>query len=638
MGAAEKLAAEQYDGTGARLDGRFDSGEDQPGSLAVAPDAVEVRRNAVVAALVGGLGAALAIAYLARAASGGGALDWVLAGVMGLLGGYWLLNLVDARTPLLVADANGVRIRLGNTWRGLPWSAIEHVEHTPRRGLLRDGLLLVSAHNEEKVLDELDASARRQAAAASRLHGAPFAVPLGLATRVTGGGADLSAALEAVSRNATHVVVVEPGAASSDEADQIDSDDSVHQVTDTDESETEDVDGGVEPRRSSLRDPRPTLAAAINKLASLSPARHRDADDLDEVDSTHDEPDLADAEADQAGAAEAEPEVVASRTPAPLREPSSARRSEVHRTFADQADDSVDGVLGDAETGAQPSGRELRRPGTFSLVEDTQAWGDRVRPISRGGEAVEPIVFDEFEAEPALDPVVGPELAAARTRLGLSVDQLAERTRIRPHVIESIEVDDFVPCGGDFYARGHLRTLARVLGLDVAPLLSSYDERYAHAEISPRRVFEAELATGMNGSIRSTRGGPNWSLLVAVVMALVLCWSIARLVMDSPPAVRETPVLNGSGGPTGGGGPTNLDPVPVELSTNGGGAKVVVRDATGEIVFNGNIAAGETKSLEATPPVRVQSSDGALTVALDGEDPRPVGEPGVGGQGTFVAR
>ena len=141
--------------------------------------------------------------------------------------------------------------------------------------------------------------------------------------------------------------------------------------------------------------------------------------------------------------------------------------------------------------------------------------------------------------EPAADPVIGPELAAARTRLGLSVDQLAERTRIRPHVIESIEVDDFAPCGGDFYARGHLRTLARVLGVDVAPLLASYDERYADAPINPRRVFEAELATGADGSIRGTRGGPNWSVLVAAVMALVLVWSIARLVMDAPPELAR---------------------------------------------------------------------------------------------------
>ena len=43
-------------------------------------------------------------------------------------------------------------------------------------------------------------------------------------------------------------------------------------------------------------------------------------------------------------------------------------------------------------------------------------------------------------------------------------------------------------------------------------------------------------------------------MLVAAVMALVLCWSIARLVMDSPVELRGTaPVLNGSAGLANGG-------------------------------------------------------------------------------------
>ncbi|UUZ58746.1 helix-turn-helix domain-containing protein [Nocardioides sp. B-3] len=242
-------------------------------------------------------------------------------------------------------------------------------------------------------------------------------------------------------------------------------------------------------------------------------------------------------------------------------------------------------------------------------------------------------------SRPAADPVIGPELLAARTRLGLTVDQLADRTRIRPHVIESIEVDDFAPCGGDFYARGHLRTPARVLGVDVAPMLASYDERYAHAEINPRRVFEAELATGANGSDPQHPRGPNWSMLVAVVMALVLCWSIARLVMDAPPELRgSAPVLNGSGGPGGAGATALGDPVPVVLTATTGGAHIVVRDGSAEIVFKGNLAVGEVKELEAAPPVRVLTTDGSVTVSLDGRDAKPIGEAGVGGQGTYVAR
>lgn len=602
-------AAELYDADGASQEAGEGTGE----SLSVAPDVVEVRRNGALAAAVGAVAAAVAIAYLARAAQSGAVLDWVLAAVLGLVSVGWLRAFVDARTPLLVADAQGVRIRLGHTWRGLPWSAVHHVEHSPRRGLLRDGRLVVVAHNEELVLDELDARGRRQAGLSQRLYGGPLAVPLGLSTRVLGAGDDLTVALDRVAMRSAEVVVLD---ASTDETGEELLDEGVG-VDDGEQDET--------PEHATLvRDPRPFLAAGIARLAALVPSRPERTEDVSDAEDAEDDEGPGDP-VEPVPADEPEP-IVASATPSPLREAASARRSEVRRDV-DRADET------------EPAGRELRRPGSVSLVEDTQAWGDRVRPIARQGDVVEPLVIDEFATVPAADPVVGPELAAARTRLGLTVDQLAERTRIRPHVIESIEVDDFAPCGGDFYARGHLRTLARVLGIDVAPLLTSYDERYAHAPINPRRVFEAELATGANGSIRSTRGGPNWSVLVAVVMALVLCWSIARLVMDTPTELRNaSPVLNGSGGPGGAGAAATADPVPVVVTAATGGAHVVVRDGAGEIVFKGNLAVGDVRELDAAPPVRVQSTDGAVTVALDGQDPRPVGDPGVAGQGTFVPR
>jgi hypothetical protein len=248
---------------------------------------------------------------------------------------------------------------------------------------------------------------------------------------------------------------------------------------------------------------------------------------------------------------------------------------------------------------------------------------------------VEPLLVDDYVVEPAEDPVVGPQLVAARTRLGLTVDRLAERTRIRPHVIESIEVDDFAPCGGDFYARGHLRTLARVLGIDVTPLLTAYDERYADAPINPRRVFEAELATGTHGSIRGTRGGPNWSVLIAAVMALVLAWSVARLIMDSPVDLSGAPVLNGSAGVHNTSSPPSA-PVPVVITAAGGGARVLVRDATGELVFGGTLTFGETRKFEAVPPVRVQSSDGSVEIGIDGESRGALGATGERAQNTFT--
>ena len=131
-------------------------------ALALAPERVVVRRNAGLAAAIGGVASAVAIAYLARATESGAVLDWLLAVGLGLLGIGYLAAFVDARSPLLVADSHGVRIRLGRSWRGLPWGALQRVEHTPRRGPLRDGRLVMVVHNPARLIEELDGSARRQ--------------------------------------------------------------------------------------------------------------------------------------------------------------------------------------------------------------------------------------------------------------------------------------------------------------------------------------------------------------------------------------------------------------------------------------------------------------------------------------------
>ncbi len=108
--------------------------------------------------------------------------------------------------------------------------------------------------------------------------------------------------------------------------------------------------------------------------------------------------------------------------------------------------------------------------------------------------------------------------------------------------------------------------------------------------------------------------------------------------MDTPPELRgAAPVLNGSGGPQGAGNAPPAEPVAVVVDAASGGARVVVRDGAGEEVFKGSLAVGETKEIKASPPVRVMSTDGAVTVSLAGGEARPVGEPGVAGQGTFVA-
>ena len=70
---------------------------------------------------------------------------------------------------------------------------------------------------------------------------------------------------------------------------------------------------------------------------------------------------------------------------------------------------------------------------------------------------------------------IGEFLAAARHRAGLSVAQVSERTRIRETIISSIESGDYSACGGDFYARGHIRAIAKAVEVDAGPLIQEYD-------------------------------------------------------------------------------------------------------------------------------------------------------------------
>lgn len=78
---------------------------------------------------------------------------------------------------------------------------------------------------------------------------------------------------------------------------------------------------------------------------------------------------------------------------------------------------------------------------------------------------------------------IGQTLSAARIAAGFTVADLSARTRVRESVLRGIEEEDFVPCGGDFYARGHIRGICKALGLDPKPLITEFDGDHASSAI-----------------------------------------------------------------------------------------------------------------------------------------------------------
>jgi cytoskeletal protein RodZ len=129
---------------------------------------------------------------------------------------------------------------------------------------------------------------------------------------------------------------------------------------------------------------------------------------------------------------------------------------------------------------------------------------------------------------------IGDTLAQARREAGLTVTQVSERTRIRGTIIAGIERDDYSACGGDFYARGHIRSIARVVGIDPEPLIWEYDTARLGPAPEPEEVTDpvppvlaepAAAADAADAAATRYRLTRTVATAVAVVVALAAALS-----------------------------------------------------------------------------------------------------------------
>lgn len=70
---------------------------------------------------------------------------------------------------------------------------------------------------------------------------------------------------------------------------------------------------------------------------------------------------------------------------------------------------------------------------------------------------------------------IGKMLQSRREELGLSLDEMEHKTKIRKRYLEAIEVDDWSLLPGHVYARGFVRSYADHLGMDGRALLMEHD-------------------------------------------------------------------------------------------------------------------------------------------------------------------
>ncbi len=127
---------------------------------------------------------------------------------------------------------------------------------------------------------------------------------------------------------------------------------------------------------------------------------------------------------------------------------------------------------------------------------------------------------------------IGDALAEARSRAGLTITQVSQRTCIRETIIRGIERDDFSACGGDFYARGHIRSIARAVGADPDELIREYDAEHG----APQAIRAADVFQPATPIKLRERRSPNWSVAMILVLAGVIGFGVYRVVESHHPS------------------------------------------------------------------------------------------------------
>jgi cytoskeletal protein RodZ len=228
---------------------------------------------------------------------------------------------------------------------------------------------------------------------------------------------------------------------------------------------------------------------------------------------------------------------------------------------------------------------------------------------------------------------VGDALAQARSQAGLTIAQVSQQTCIRETIIRGIERGDFSACGGDFYARGHIRSIARVVGLDPEELVREYDAIHgAPTAMTAADVFEPSTPIRLK-----ERRSANWSVVMVLVLAVVLGYGVYRLVDHGSPS-RPVAASGGTHPKASKSPASNPSPTPAAVHHR----RLVIRLTAaqdcwvqftkphGQFLFQVYVLSGSTRTWHFKHAVSMQiGNPGGIVLTVNGKN---LGHPGTYGQ------
>ncbi len=249
---------------------------------------------------------------------------------------------------------------------------------------------------------------------------------------------------------------------------------------------------------------------------------------------------------------------------------------------------------------------------------------------------------------------LGEFLQKAREDAGFSVEELAHLVNLRPGLIKAMESNDFLPCGGDTYARGHIRNISQITGSNAQELLAMYDAEHS----VDSRSIHSQLVDNNAAAIRSENKKLSWKVLVGASLSIVVLIGVAQFAIsaiDSEPTSTSiiAEEIESSQAPTPDASPTSSQSPtasPLATATAIDGQVSLTIAATrgnsnidvvigGVSVYKGPLFQGESKSFVGETSISIYLGNaGDLDLTLNGEKLAPLGDRNQEIRKTFRAK
>jgi cytoskeleton protein RodZ len=227
---------------------------------------------------------------------------------------------------------------------------------------------------------------------------------------------------------------------------------------------------------------------------------------------------------------------------------------------------------------------------------DPQPAGDQVdaRAQRQAPKAAPPTLDDAWRA--------GRKLSEARRQRGWTIDEVADRIRIRKEFLEALEEMNVKLLPGKAYALAFLRSYARELGIEEKAIVDQFQDECA--------LTREDVTKPIRNPTSKPRQRPPWAAAAALV--LIAAGFVGWRALDSQLKTESEQVAASTESATVGATPASTAPTParvVEIRATAD-AWLEARGPDGTVFLTRTLKAGDVYRPDASPGWTLHARDG----------------------------